>query len=440
MGLETGVQTDTLNPAIAVAPGSSTVESASSGEQHGSADPNIDESLVRTGSASYSDDPREGAGTGRLIEEGGPLAASALSPQALPFVPADCGYESELQPGDPPGALLYNIPLHETGQQVWGNYEVPDSSGLSSLQMMGSGMIDPHLAGGSQPNWVVMMPMPYLPMYVYHPIPQPESLVHLAGAEVEPPSPQTLVQQRAPTSPTEALPGDTHAREASIEAQHHVRTSLPEDGLQPGSDSGGLPSAAPVKPALHKSSLGTKARGSRKEKKGDLEAKIPAVSEGGAGAVRPEFYEVDLPKSLSGQDSRTSLMIRNIPNKYTQEMLLNTIDKTHQGTFDFFYLPMDFRNKCNMGYAFINLVDRVHVTSFHEAFHDKKWQHFNSEKICKITYARLQNKNLIAHFQNSSLLLEKQCFRPIFFGADGKQETFPRVRAENKAQRKARKQ
>ncbi|KAK3270762.1 hypothetical protein CYMTET_20850, partial [Cymbomonas tetramitiformis] len=320
---------------------------------------------------------------------------------------------------------------------VWGNYEVLDSG---DLPLMDPRMMDPHLAGGSQPNWVVMMPMPYLPMYVYHPMAQPESLVHHAGAEVEPPSPQMLVQQQAPTSSMEALPGDANAREAYVEAQHHGHPSLPEDGSQLGSTSEGMPREAAVKPALHKSSLGTKARGPRKEKKGDLEAKIPAVSEGGAGAVRPEFYEVDLLKSLSGQDSRTSLMIRNIPNKYTQEMLLNTIDKTHQGTFDFFYLPMDFRNKCNMGYAFINLVDRVHITSFYEAFHDKKWQHFNSEKICRITYARLQNKNLIAHFQNSSLLLEKQCFRPIFFGVDGKQETFPRVRAENKAQRRARKQ
>ncbi|KAK3271311.1 hypothetical protein CYMTET_20332, partial [Cymbomonas tetramitiformis] len=121
MGLGTGVQVETLNPAKAVAPGLARFGNASSGGERGSADPSIDESLELNGSASYSGYPHEGAGTGHLIEEGGPLAASALSPQAMPFVPgmstpAECGYESEMQPGDP-SAQLYNFPIHETGHQ-----------------------------------------------------------------------------------------------------------------------------------------------------------------------------------------------------------------------------------------------------------------------------------------------------------------------------------
>ena len=35
--------------------------------------------------------------------------------------------------------------------------------------------------------------------------------------------------------------------------------------------------------------------------------------------------------------------MRNIPNKYSQQMLLDEINTRHEGTYDFFYLPIDFK-------------------------------------------------------------------------------------------------
>lgn len=41
-------------------------------------------------------------------------------------------------------------------------------------------------------------------------------------------------------------------------------------------------------------------------------------------------------------DGRTTIMVRNIPNKYTQEMLLELFEQEHKKKFDFFYLPIDY--------------------------------------------------------------------------------------------------
>ncbi|KAL5207678.1 hypothetical protein ABZP36_032113 [Zizania latifolia] len=141
-------------------------------------------------------------------------------------------------------------------------------------------------------------------------------------------------------------------------------------------------------------------------------------------------YQLDLEKIRKGDDNRTTLMIKNIPNKYTSKMLLAAIDEFHKGTYDFFYLPIDFKNKCNVGYAFINMMSPVHIVSFYQAFNGKKWEKFNSEKVASLAYARIQGRTaLISHFQNSSLMNEDKRCRPILFHSNGpeagNQEPFP---------------
>ncbi|XP_047312412.1 protein MEI2-like 4 [Impatiens glandulifera] len=141
-------------------------------------------------------------------------------------------------------------------------------------------------------------------------------------------------------------------------------------------------------------------------------------------------FELDIDRVLHGADNRTTLMIKNIPNKYTSKMLLAAIDEQCQGTYDFIYLPIDFKNNCNVGYAFINMIDPLHIIPFYKAFNGRKWDKFNSEKMVVLAYARIQGKNaLIAHFQNSNLMNEDKRCRPILFCTDGpnagEQESFP---------------
>lgn len=125
-------------------------------------------------------------------------------------------------------------------------------------------------------------------------------------------------------------------------------------------------------------------------------------------------FVIDVKSFWDNNDYRTTLMIKNIPNKYTQTMLLESINKNHAYTFDFMYLPIDFKNKCNVGYAFINFIDCRYILSFYQEFDGKKWEKFNSEKICALSYARIQGRlNLEKHFQSSSIMGQDHSMRPI---------------------------
>ncbi|KAG0603579.1 hypothetical protein M758_10G104300 [Ceratodon purpureus] len=139
-----------------------------------------------------------------------------------------------------------------------------------------------------------------------------------------------------------------------------------------------------------------------------------------AQADNKKQFQLDLDRIMRGEDPRTTLMIKNIPNKYTSKMLLAAIDENHRGTYDFIYLPIDFKNKCNVGYAFINMTAPARIVPFYKAFNGKKWEKFNSEKVASLAYARIQGKAaLVAHFQNSSLMNEDKRCRPILFHSEG---------------------
>lgn len=112
-------------------------------------------------------------------------------------------------------------------------------------------------------------------------------------------------------------------------------------------------------------------------------------------------------------EGKTTLMIKNIPNKYTQEMMLIAIDKNFKDSYDFFYLPIDFKvrradqNNCNIGYAFINFHSAQFIKPFVKEFDGKKWQLCAvSQKVCKIRYARLQGiKALTEHFKEARVMM-----------------------------------
>ena len=110
---------------------------------------------------------------------------------------------------------------------------------------------------------------------------------------------------------------------------------------------------------------------------------------------------VNISKILSLEDKRTTIMIKNIPNKFTRSLLLSTIDQNFKGTYDLFILPTDGNRNKNFGYSFINFTSSYFIPYFYFMFNNKKWSSTNSKKICEITYSKVQGRsNLISYYAN----------------------------------------
>jgi len=109
-------------------------------------------------------------------------------------------------------------------------------------------------------------------------------------------------------------------------------------------------------------------------------------------------------------------MLRNIPNKYTQNTLLEEIHEAgFVDTYDFFYLPMDVHNRANVGYAFINFLDSADFVKFTTTFTDYIFQKHPSLKIARVSPAHIQGlvENL-QHFSNRAVTWSRNSqYRPI---------------------------
>eukprot|EP00930_Biecheleria_cincta_P026934 TRINITY_DN18932_c0_g1_i2.p1 TRINITY_DN18932_c0_g1~~TRINITY_DN18932_c0_g1_i2.p1 ORF type:complete len:254 (-),score=39.38 TRINITY_DN18932_c0_g1_i2:416-1177(-) len=127
-------------------------------------------------------------------------------------------------------------------------------------------------------------------------------------------------------------------------------------------------------------------------------------------------------------DEHTTVMLKNIPNNYTRDMVMHLLDeKGFAGLYDFAYLPFDFERKANLGYAFVNLVRGDVVPSF--------WKVFSNFSDWAIP-SGLQSH--IDRFRNSQVMHKSvpEQYKPVIL-LDGMRQQFPgptkRIKPPHKA-------
>jgi len=138
-------------------------------------------------------------------------------------------------------------------------------------------------------------------------------------------------------------------------------------------------------------------------------------------AVAMEPYEV--------AEWRTTVMLRNMPNNYTRDMLLELVDSMgFEKCLDFAYLPVDFKSQAGLGYAFINFITTEEAQRCFEVFEGFCDWKVPSEKRCTVTWGS-PYQGLEAHierYQNSPVMHHSLAdeWKPILL-QDGVRVPFP---------------
>ncbi|KAL4950564.1 hypothetical protein BDW69DRAFT_197165 [Aspergillus filifer] len=123
---------------------------------------------------------------------------------------------------------------------------------------------------------------------------------------------------------------------------------------------------------------------------------------------------VDVERIRLGLDVRTTIMLRNIPNKIDQTMLKAIVDETSHGKYDFMYLRIVL--------ATLSLTLKTWIL-MHSAG--------TASTVTRSQKSHTQGKDcLVQKFRNSSVMLEHPSFRPKIFHTGtgllaGKEDRFP---------------
>lgn len=128
-------------------------------------------------------------------------------------------------------------------------------------------------------------------------------------------------------------------------------------------------------------------------------------------------------KISSGEDTRTTVMVRNIPKACSREAIVELLSPCGLANrYTFFYMPFDKRRNVHCGFAFINFRSPADVLVLFECMTPSFWRsylnktHLTAATMPAVSYARLQgHEQLTKHFSLSAVMRDSDARkRPVF--------------------------
>eukprot|EP00930_Biecheleria_cincta_P033565 TRINITY_DN23256_c0_g1_i1.p1 TRINITY_DN23256_c0_g1~~TRINITY_DN23256_c0_g1_i1.p1 ORF type:complete len:237 (+),score=32.07 TRINITY_DN23256_c0_g1_i1:42-713(+) len=119
-----------------------------------------------------------------------------------------------------------------------------------------------------------------------------------------------------------------------------------------------------------------------------IESHLQRRNSAPAVLISADVPEVTVQECISDQSAQqnTTVMFRNIPETYTREMLVDLFERNgFHGSYDFLYLPVNFKSDSSFGYAFVNLVDIQALSEFRLCFNGFKDWGCDTNKVAEVS-------------------------------------------------------
>ena len=102
------------------------------------------------------------------------------------------------------------------------------------------------------------------------------------------------------------------------------------------------------------------------------------------------LYKISLDKIMNGEDKRTTIIIKNIPNNITKENINEILYGV--GNFNFLYLPYDKYKKKNLGFAFVNMINYRSIIYLFNKLINYQFETIEMKNNIEICYSKIQGK------------------------------------------------